>query len=320
LSKSYLMSINKGMVGMRILVVGAGAIGGYFGGRLVEKGTDTDVTFLVRERRKRQLEETGLMIKSIHGNFHKSVQTITVNEKADPFDLIILAIKSYHLDGALQSIQSFVGQKTAILPLLNGISHVEKLKEAYGEERVLGGLCFIESTLNDRGEIEQFSGRHDLVFGELDGANTERVQQIEQMMQGARMNVKTSTNIVNEMWNKYIFISSFSGITSLMRSSIGPILESPYGRETYGRLVVEIVSIAWRQERSLDEELPQKVIEMTKQQKPEMKSSMQRDIEKGLPTEADHLHGALLNTVEKNASFPVLKTVYSALKTYESSL
>lgn len=155
---------------MRILVVGAGAVGGYFGGRLAEKGED--VTFLVRDKREHQLKEHGLHIESVQGDYHYQPKTIKAEEKAEPFDVVILSTKAYHLKGAIDSLNPFVGENTMILPLLNGMSHVDDLIQAFGEEKVIGGLCFVESTLDGSGKVIQTSPIHDLVFGEMEIGRT----------------------------------------------------------------------------------------------------------------------------------------------------
>ncbi|MCK7605433.1 hypothetical protein L3V64_003480 [Geobacillus stearothermophilus] len=138
---------------MRVLVVGAGAVGGYFGGRLLEKGVD--VTFLVRERRKRELEERGLVIRSVHGDAVLAPKLIAAGERTEPFDLVVFSNKAYHLAGAIADAKPYVGETTMILPLLNGMAHMDVVRESFGDDKVLGGLCFIETTLNEKGEIVQ---------------------------------------------------------------------------------------------------------------------------------------------------------------------
>lgn len=300
---------------MRVLVVGAGAMGGYFGGRLAEKGED--VTFLVRPGRQQQLKETGLVIKSVHGDFRSPVNTITSGDPCEPFDLVLLAVKAYHLDGAVPSIKPYIHEQTMILPLLNGIRHMETLWQHFPEKNVLGGLGFIETTLNQRGEIEQYSAIHDIVFGEWDETETSRIKQVEKLFQGAKMGARSSRKIQLEMWKKYLFISAMSGMTCLMRSSIGPILSSPYGRETYQAFLDELYSVAVLREPRLSSDLPEKILANTARLEPTMKSSMLRDMEKGLPIETDHFHGTLIEWAQKGQKLPILKAVYSALSIYQ---
>lgn len=302
---------------MRVLIVGAGAVGGYFGGRLVEKGAD--ITFLVRERRKHQLASTGLVLHSVKGDFQSSISTIVAGEVTEPFDLIFLTTKAYHLEEALPSLTPYLGKHTTILPLLNGIAHFDTLKNHFGAERVIGGLCFIESTLNAKGEIEHYSPNHRIVFGEFDGTKSDRIKAIEDLFAGANVNAISSIQIDNEIWKKYIFISAMAGMTCLMRSSIGPILKSPNGMEIYDRLVKEISTIGKSQEKTLDTDVWKKTMERVRTLSYEMKSSMLRDMEKGLPIETDHFHGTLLRLAPADLDVPLLKTIYSTLSIYQST-
>lgn len=305
---------------MKILIVGAGAIGGYFGGRLLEK--DEDVTFLVREKRRQQLKENGLIVESIHGNMHLAeTKTILAGEKAEPFDVILVSTKSYHLASAIEDIRPYVGAETMILPILNGISHIDVLTEAFGSEKILGGLCFIETTLDENGNVIQTSPIHDLVFGERNGEKSERILKLQAAFDGTRANFRLSENIEQEMWHKYLFITSLSGITSLFRSSIGPIREQPQGVETIKSLLHETISIM----KSLDTPLADDVQETTFRRLNEMgfgmKSSLQRDMEKSLPTEGDHLFGYLLETAfKKGLPAPTLSVIYANVKIYELNL
>lgn len=303
---------------MRILMVGAGATGGYFGGRLVEKGED--VTFLVRKKRQEQLERNGLVIKSVNGDAKLNVKTLTAGQQAPSFDLIILTVKAYHLAATLDDLKPYVGKNTAILPLLNGVNHIHQLQKHFGSESVLGGLCFIESTLNSQGEIEQYSPQHEIVFGELNSKVTSRILKIHELFKHAGFDARYSTKIRMEMWQKYIFISAMSGMTCLMNSSIGPILSSSYGKETYQQLLEEIVSIAHHQEPDISPRLASTILHNMESLSPDMKSSMLRDLEKGKPVETDHFHGALLKMAPENARLPLLKAVYSKLSIYQDEI
>lgn len=304
---------------MRILVVGAGAVGGYFGGRLLEKGVD--VTFLVREGRRQQLEKTRLVIDSVHGNAVLTPKTILSGDEAEPFHFIILSTKAYHLEGAIESFRPYVSQETTILPLLNGKLHFDRLAEEFGSDRVLGGLCFIETTLDREGRIIQTSPAHDLVFGEQTGERTERILKLEDAFTGTNTGYRLSHHITQDLWNKYLFISTMSGITTLMRSPIGPIREDLSGRNVVSKLLNEIVAVMNGADASLPPDIHSQLMKQIDKLGFSMKSSMQRDMEKLLPVEADHLHGYLLNIArKKNIAVPLLETVYANLKIYERNL
>lgn len=302
---------------MKILVLGAGGIGGYFGGRLAEKGVD--VTFLVRERRYKQLQERGLRVQSIHGDIHlSSPQTILAGEEAGPFDVVLLSNKAYTLADSIESIAPYVGEQTVVIPLLNGIAHMELLWERFGKERVLGGLCFIETTLNADGDVVQTSAIHDTVFGEWEGGRSERVDRIEKVFSEALSTMRASDHIQQEAWHKYLFITTFSGITTLMNSAAGPIRETPYGVELTRQLSEEVASVMQALGAPIRSDIVEKQMVTFQKQGAAMKSSMLRDMEKGLPVEGDHLQGYLLEHAEKlGLSTPLLKVVYNNLKVYE---
>lgn len=301
---------------MNILVVGAGAVGGYFGGRLMEKGEN--VTFLVREGRRKQLAENGLVLKSVHGDYRSTVKTLVPGEEAEPFDLVLLAVKAYHLEEAMQHIAPYIGAQTAIVPLLNGMAHLERLQARLGTEKVLGGLCFLESTLNRDGEIVQTSPRHDIVIGELDGTRTPRIERIEAAFAGATCTARISLSILKDMWEKFLFITALSGMTTLMNAPVGPILEEEKGEALYRRLVEELVAIAKADGAPIPENAAEKTMAVTKDLGYGMKASMLRDMEKGLPIEADHLQGDFLKRAKRNGiEVPLLELVYGKLKIYE---
>ena len=176
---------------MRILVVGAGAVGGYFGGRLLKAGRD--VTFLVRPRRAAELAKHGLTIRSPVGDFHRpSPPTVSQEELAEPFDLVLLSCKAYDLEGAINSFAKAVGPATAILPLLNGMRHVDRLAERFGPERVLGGQCAISVTLGPEGDVVHFNDWHALSFGELDGSRSQRIEAIASELLNAGFDARLS--------------------------------------------------------------------------------------------------------------------------------
>jgi 2-dehydropantoate 2-reductase len=301
---------------MRFLVVGAGAIGGYFGGRLVQKGED--VTFLVRPSKQLQLADTGLVVKSVNGDFVTPVQTITYGEPAEPFDCIIVAVKAYHLPGLLIDLAPYVGEHTLILPLLNGYDHFGVLGRHFGPEKVLGGLCYIESTLDDQGAIVQNSPFHRIVFGEWAGGVSERSQQLFSHLDSAGFTVVLSDDIQRVVWQKYVFIVSLSGITTMMDSPVGPIIMTPESRAIYTQLLNEIVSLARSAGMPIDSDLESHTLQTMDSLHPSLMSSMQRDMQKKQPIEADHLHGSLLALAAPGeGDYPILQTIYARLKVYE---
>lgn len=301
---------------MKILVVGAGAIGGYFGGRLLEKGED--VTFLVREKRKEKLQQTGLKIRSKNGDLQLTPKLLTKDDQSKPFDVVLISTKSYQLENAIQDIQPFVNAKTMILPLLNGISHLETLVEAFGEERVIGGLCFVETTLAEDGVIVQTSPVHQLVYGERTGEKTQRIETLEKCFSGTKAEFVKSDNINQDMWHKYLFITAMSGITSMMETPIGPIRDLESGQRTIKAFLDELVAVMEKIDAPIQQGIAEVQLKRINSMSAEMKSSMQRDIEKRQPTEFEHLQGYLLAQAKKmSVPVPILETIYTKLKLYE---
>ena len=201
-----------------------------------------------------------------------------------------------------------------ILPLLNGIAHIERLIESFGEDAVIGGLCFIETTLDDNGTIIQKSPIHHLVYGELSGKITPRIKELQSVFDGANAFFEPSETINQDMWQKYLFITTMSGITSLMESPIGPIMELTNGRNTVESLLNEIAAVMYKIGAPIKDTIAKDLLEKISGMPYDMKSSMQRDMEKSLPLEADHLQGFLLYHAHKqNIPVPILETIYTKL-------
>jgi 2-dehydropantoate 2-reductase len=302
---------------MRTLVVGAGAIGGYFGGRLLEAGRD--VTFLVRPRRAAELADAGLQIRSRLGDVTTAAPRAILAEglaKApETFDLVLLSLKAYDLESAMVSFAPAVGPDTAILPLLNGMRHLDTLDERFGSGRVLGGQCVIAATLNEKHEIVHLNKSHSLSFGERDGSMSERVKAIADLMAGARFDAHASATILLDMWEKWVFLAALAGSTCLMRAAVGDIATAPGGADLVLRLLDECRSVAVAEGYPpRDAYLDQIRHTLTATGSP-MTASMLRDIENGAPIEADHIIGDLLRRGRDLALLPI---VYTHLKAYEA--
>ncbi len=301
---------------MNILVVGAGAVGGYFGGRLHEKGED--VTFLVRQKRKQQLERNGLKIESVHGDVVFKPKLITIDDERKTFDVVFIGTKAYHLEDAIRAVKPFTHDETIIIPMLNGIAHIERLQQVFSKEQVIGGVCFIESTVTETGVIRQTSRMHHFLFGELSGERSERIVKLEEMFLNTKAVFKATDSIERELWNKYMFITTMSGVTTLFRQPIGPILELDEGVKVIKGLIDEITMIMRAEGAPLSADVKEDQYSRFLKLEYSMKSSMQRDMEKNAPIEADHLQGYLLKKANKHGiACPLLTTVYANLKIYE---
>lgn len=272
---------------MRTLVVGAGGIGGYFGGRLLE--ANRNVTFLVRPRRAAELADAGLRIRSRRGDVTLAAPLAVLAENiADPFDLVLLSVKAYDLEDAMASFAPAVGPETAIVPLLNGMRHLEILDERFGRTRVLGGQCTIAATLNDKHEIVHLNEAHSLSFGERDGTMSERVKAIENLMDGSRFDAHASATILLDMWEKWVFLATLAGSTCLMRGAIGDISVALGGADLVLRLLDECRAVAAAEGYPPREAFLDGIRHMLTATGSPLTASMLRDIENGAPIEADH--------------------------------
>jgi 2-dehydropantoate 2-reductase len=302
---------------MRILVVGAGAIGGYFGGRLLE--AKQDVTFLVRPRRSAELASSGLVIKSASGDVTiPNPPTVLAEDLHTTFDLILLSCKAYDLESAISSFAPAVGSNTAILPLLNGMRHLDVLTQRFGAEHVLGGLCVISSMLEPGGRVLHLNNWDTLVFGERDGSRSPRVEEIAAVFSTGHFVSRLSTSILQDMWEKWVFIASCAGITCLMRSTIGDIVAA--GAATLSAtLLQECAAIATAQGFPPSTASFEQSRTMLTAPASMLAASMFRDIERNSPIEADHMIGDLLRRgEEKEVASPLLLVALAHLKAYEA--
>ncbi|QEH31986.1 2-dehydropantoate 2-reductase [Aquisphaera giovannonii] len=306
---------------MRILVVGAGATGGYFGGRLLEAGRD--VTFLVRPARAERLAATGLVIRSVHGDAAlPSPPTVLAEDLGGrgPFDAVLLSCKAYDLDAAIEAFAPAVGARTVVLPMLNGMRHLDALDARFGVERVLGGACFISAALDDEGRILHRNDVHGLVYGARADGQRASVGAISAAMEGVRFNARASDDVLLDMWEKWAFLAALAGATCLMRASIGDIAAAG-GPDLPLALLDECVAIAASAGRPPREKYLAWARGILTAQGSPMTASMLGDVERGAPTEADHILGDLLRRAPggpgAGASSP-LRTAYLALKAYEA--
>lgn len=302
---------------MRILVVGAGAIGGYFGGRMLEAGRD--VTFLVRPRRAGELASAGLVIKSPNGDVTlKNPPTVQAGQFSEKFDVVLLSCKAFDLDDAIASFAPAVGPQTSIIPLLNGMLHLDVLDRKFGAERVLGGLCAIAATLNEAREVVQLAPMQSLNFGERDGRLSDRVRAIAEVMASGKLGSVASENIVQEMWEKWVFLASLAASTCLMRSAVGNILAVPGGKDFILGMLDECSAVATAEGHAPSGPFFQRTRGLLTAEGSQMTASMFRDIKAGAPVEADHVIGDLIARGDAaKVPVPKLRIAYTHLKAYE---
>lgn len=302
---------------MRVLVVGAGAIGGYFGGRLLQAGND--ITFLVRPRRASELARDGLVIKSPGGDVTlKNPPTVQADKLSEKFDVVLLSCKAFDLDDAIKSFAPAVGPDTSIIPLLNGMLHLNVLDGRFGPERVLGGLCAIAATLNEAREVVQLAPMQSLNFGERDGTMSTRVQAIAKVFTTGNCGAAASEHIMQDMWEKWVFLASLAASTCLMRTSVGNILAATGGKDFMLGMLDECSGIAKAAGHAPTGPFFQRTSGLLTAEGSPMTASMFRDLRAGLPVEADHVIGDLVARADA-AKIPVpkLRIAYTHLKAYE---
>jgi 2-dehydropantoate 2-reductase len=292
---------------MRILVVGAGAIGGYFGGRMLQAGRD--VTFLVRPRRAAELASAGLVIKSPNGDVTLTAPPIVQADTLDKtFDLVLLSCKAFDLEDAIKSFAPAVGPKTAILPLLNGMHHLDVLDQRFGANAVLGGLCAIAVTLNEHREIVQLAPMQSLGFGERDGKLSDRVQAIADTMASGKFGAAASTQVIQDMWEKWVFLAS-----------LGNILAAPGGKDFILGILDECSAVASAEGHTPTGPFFERARGMLTAEGSQLTASMFRDIKAGAQVEADHVIGDLITRGDAaKVPVPKLRVAYTHLKAYQS--
>lgn len=283
---------------MKILVLGAGAIGGYFGGRLLQAGAD--VSFLVRARRQAQLREHGLVVRSPHGDFTLPVNALLREEIREPADLLLLACKAYDLDAAIEAIAPAMGEHTTLVPLLNGLAHIDKLQAAFGPARVAGGTCAIPGTLSPAGEVLQLGPVHRIAFGPLAGSADATGVKLDALLAALRrtpVDAEIDPQMMRALWEKFVGLATLAAMTCLMRGTVGDILSTDDGAALFAETFAACQAAA-RAAGFEPREAPMAVFRtmMADRQSP-MKASMARDLESGGATEGAHVVGDMLRRV-----------------------
>ena len=303
--------------GLKILVLGAGGTGGYFGGRLAESGAD--VTFLVREGRRESLSRQGLRIESQFGDARIEVKTVNAAELAPVYDAVILTCKAYDLDAAVAAIAPAVAQDGYVLPFLNGIAHIDVLNAKFSRHRVLGGTAKIQATLMPDGAIRQFNDWRTLTFGEQSGEMTERVKALAALFGAAKgVEVLAVTDIGQRMWEKLVHLSTAASMTCLMRANVGEIVRTAHGRALFLDQLRCGAAIAAANGHPPSAAFMTSWEETFSQKDSQYSTSMLRDIERGGQTEVEHILGFMLDKAMK-AHIPcsTLLLAYTSIKAFE---
>ncbi len=305
---------------MKILVLGAGAVGGYFGGRLAEAGAD--VAFLVRERRAAQLEADGLVVKSPHGEIRRKVPVVREGAAKPEYDLVLLTCKAYDLDAAIAAIAPAVGPTTFVLPLLNGLAHLERLDAAFGAARVLGGTCYLAGTLTPQGEVVQLSPLHRIAFGKRPGNDAKAAVALMKLAAAfakTKIDAQLASDILLEMWEKYVLLATLAAMTCLMRASVGDIMATDEGEALTVACLATCEDTAKAAGHEPRADRMAQARRMLTEAGSTFTASMLRDIEAGNRTEADHIVGDMLKRAAA-AKVPcgILRAAYCHLQAYEA--
>lgn len=301
---------------MRILCLGAGALGGYFGGRLIEAGAA--VTFLVRSARQQSLQAKGLRIESQFGDFSTPVETLTSLQGSAPYDVILLSCKAYDLDSAMTAIAPAVGPQTMIVPVLNGLSHIDRLNERFGPKQVLGCVAKIAATLTADGVVKHLNDWRFLIFGEQDGTLSPRVQALKELFDQTSIVATASTEIMQTMWEKLVHLSTIAGMTSLMRASVGEIARTDAGRDLMTSFLKTNAAIARHEGYPPSERFMTEYLEILSNPQSPYTASMLRDIERHGPTEGAHIIGFMLEKARQHGlDASMHQVIWVHLQAYE---
>ncbi|MFA7665782.1 MAG: ketopantoate reductase family protein [Burkholderiaceae bacterium] len=301
---------------MKILVLGAGGIGGMLGGRLAQAGAD--ISFLVREARQARLREQGLRIESPFGDARIDVKTLTKADIGDGFDLVLLTCKAYDLPSAIDSIAPAVGPDTAVLPLLNGMAHIDTLNGRFGRARVIGGTVRMQATLTPEGVVRQLNDWQTVTFGEQDGSDSARTRSLKALFDRTPVEARVSADILRELWLKLVHLATVAGMTCLMRANLGEIIRTPEGSALLKTFFGINVAIATHAGYRPDDTFIATYTDLFSQRDSRYEASMLRDLEKGGPVESEQILGAMLARCREAGQPDALHlAAYTHLKSYE---
>ncbi|MEP6881799.1 MAG: ketopantoate reductase family protein [Dokdonella sp.] len=303
---------------MRVLVLGAGATGGYFGARLIEAGVDVD--FLVRPARAKSLSKAGLRIHGTRDEVRLDVNPIVTLPESYACDLVLLSCKSYDLDSAIISVAPAMATGARLLPLLNGLRHLDVLDHAFGADSVLGGLCHISVALQADGSIRQVGSVDRLTFGSRPGQPM-IPESILQGMRSMKAESTVSKNVIAAMWNKFTLLTTLAGATCLMRASIGEIVAVAQGTDLIRSLYRECTSVAQHSGFApTDDDAAEALRILTAENSP-LKASMLRDVERAHRTEVEHVLGDMLARAKSfDLATPLLAAACTHLRIHEAAL
>jgi 2-dehydropantoate 2-reductase len=278
-----------------------------------------DITFLVRPKRATVLRERGLRIHGARGEFRIEPKLLVSAESAAQiFDAVILSCKAYDLDSSIEAIRPYVGSHTLIVPLLNGMKHLETLDTAFGIERVLGGLAKISATIDSNGDIQLFTDTQDLAYGPRIDSQQLAAETLDREIKRGAFNTRLSRNIIAEMWEKYVLLASLAGMTCLLRANVGEIAATRDGAALMSRMLDDCAAVAKAAGHPPRANYMQVIRGALTQPGSPLEASMRRDMEQGGPTEADHVIGDMLKRADAaGIEATLLRAAYCHLQAQE---
>jgi 2-dehydropantoate 2-reductase len=301
---------------MKILIVGAGSTGGYFGARLMQAGRD--VTFLVRPARAAALREAGLQVLSPRGDFKVTPKLVLAGAIDGPFDVVLVTVKAFGLAAAIEDFAPAIGPDTLILPVLNGMKHVDDLQARFGAERVVGGVCRVSTMLDDHGRIVHLAPMHELIYGELDGRRSARIEALHAFMSDAGFDAQLSTHIAQDLWNKWIMLATLGGICTLARANVGEIAATDGGGEFVRAFFAEAVAVATAAGFAPGPQAIDFTLGVLTAAGSPLTSSMYRDLVAGERVEADQILGDMRARARRaGLATPLVSAAFIQLDAYQ---
>ena len=297
---------------MHIAVMGAGGVGGYFGGLLARAGNK--VTLIARGAHLEAIRSRGLHVKSDQGDFVVNVNATDAPQQVGPAELVILCVKTYQNASAVPALMPLIGEGTCLLTLQNGVESYQELSRAVGGERVLPGAAYIETQIESPGAVRQRGDVVRVVFGEIGGDRTPRAKRILETFRGAGITTELSSDIVKELWTKFLFISTMAGVTSAARASMEQLLQHPEARDMVLAAMREVEAVGRARGVNLDLDVVDKTMEYMETSAKDLRASMHTDLELGRPLELEALNGAVVRMGRhEGVPTPVNSSLYSVL-------
>ncbi len=301
---------------MRVAVMGTGGTGGYFGGLLARSGQD--VTFIARGDHLAALRAHGLRVVSrLAGDFTVSAQSTDDPASVGPVDLLLFCVKAYDTNAAAALCRPLVGPQTVVLPLQNGVDAAERIGGVLGQDHVIGGVALVTAAIEAPGAIAQTGGPGKIVLGELAGGASARTERLVRALERAGIAVELHPAIRIALWEKFIFICAFSGVTALTRLPIGPILASPACAELFRGVMEEVAAVAHTSGIDMPKDSVERAFAMAERFEPWARGSLYHDLAAGRRLELETLNGTVTRLGRTHGvPTPLNGAVYAALQPY----